>query len=132
MSNTSSNAHIIRTFIDAFNAADLEGMASCLAENLVAAVTQRDGSTTQVEGRDAYMTLIAQLDIGTVQPRLTITQIADVTEDQVLVMIEVKAARKGRRLHNFAAYLMIFRDLKIEKIWMVEALPEESDTFWSA
>lgn len=127
-----SNTRIVRTFVDAFNAADLEAMASCLGERLVAEVTQKDGGTRQVEGRDAYMGLIAKLDIGTVQPKLTITQIADVTDDQVLVMIEVKAVRKGRQLHNFAAYLMTIQDLKIERIWMVEALPEESDTFWSA
>jgi len=132
MSIKTSNTRVVGTFIDAFNAADLETMASCLAETLVAEVTQRDGSTTQVEGRDSYMNLIAQLDIGTVQPKLTITQIADVNDDKVLVMIEVKAVRKERRLHNFAAYLMTIRDLKIARIWMVEALPEESDTFWSA
>ena len=132
MSIKTSNTRVVGTFIDAFNAADLETMASCLAEKLAAEVTQRDGSTTQVEGRDAYMNLIAQLDIGTVQPKLTITQIADVNDDQVLVMIEVKAVRKERQLHNFAAYLKTIRDMKIARIWMVEALPEESDTFWSA
>lgn len=132
MSPQSRNSRVVRTFVDAFNAADLETMASCLAEILVAEVTQRDGSTKQVEGREACMSLIALLDIATVKPRLTITQIADVNENQVLVMIEVKAARKGRQLHNFAAYLMTIRGQQIERIWMVEALPEESDTFWSA
>ncbi|MEM8701298.1 MAG: nuclear transport factor 2 family protein [Pseudomonadota bacterium] len=132
MSQQSSNTRVVRSFIDAFNAADHEGMTSCLADELVAEVTQRDGSTKQIKGRDAYMGLIAQLDIGTVHPSLTITQIADVNEDQVLVMIEVRAVRKGRQLHNFAAYLMTIRKLQIDRIWMVEALPEESDTFWSA
>ncbi|MEL7529087.1 MAG: nuclear transport factor 2 family protein [Pseudomonadota bacterium] len=132
MSIKTSNTRVVRSFVDAFNAADHEGMASCLADALVAEVTQRDGSTKQVKGRDAYMGLIAQLDIGTVHPSLTITQIAEVNEDQVLVMIEVQAARKGRKLHNFAAYLMTICGQQIDRIWMVEALPEESDTFWSA
>lgn len=132
MSVETSNIGVVRTFIDAFNAADHQVMASCLSDDLLADVTQKDGSTKQVKGRDAYMGLIAQLDIGTVHPKLTITQIADVNETQVLVMVEVQAARKGRKLHNFAAYLMTICGQQIGRIWMVEALPEESDTFWSA
>jgi len=132
MSTQPDNAATVRAFVDAFNAADLPAMAACLADGLVAEVTQKDGSTRQVAGGDAYMKLIEQLDIATVQPILTIPQIADVNENQVLVMIEVRAERKGRKLHNFAAYLMTIRERKIERIWMVEALPAESDAFWSA
>ncbi|WP_422041395.1 nuclear transport factor 2 family protein [Roseibium sp.] len=132
MTIKTSNTGVVRSFVDAFNAADHQTMASCLAVELVAEVTQRDGSTKQVKSRDAYMNLIAQLDIGTVRPTLTITQIADVNKDQVLAMFEVRAVRKGRKLHNFAAYLMTIRGQQINRIWMVEALPEESDTFWSA
>ena len=85
-------------------------------------VTQSDGSTKQTNGRETYMALIGKLDIPTVRPTLTITQIADVNAEQVLVMIEVRASRKGRQLHNFAAYLMTLRNQQIARIWMVEGL----------
>ena len=106
-------------------------MANCLAEDLVAEVTQSDGSTRQTQGRETYMALIEKLDIPTVRPTLKITQIADVNAEQVLVMLEVRASRNGRQLHNFAAYLMTLRDHQIGRIWMVEALPAESEFFWS-
>ena len=127
-----SDISVVETFVAAFNSADLPAMANCLAEDLIADVTQSDGSTRQIRGRKAYMDLIEQLDIPTVQPRLIITQIAGVNAEQVMVMIEVRASRKGRKLHNFAAYLITVRDREMLRIWMVEALPAESDEFWSA
>ncbi|MDA7948411.1 MAG: nuclear transport factor 2 family protein [Hyphomicrobiaceae bacterium] len=123
---------IVRRFIEAFDAADLDTIATCLGENVVAEVTQRDASTVQLQGRAAYMANIEALDIPTVRPRVWITQIAKVSEDQVLFMVEGKAARKGRKLHNHAAYLMTIKGGEIQRIWMVEALPEESDTFWKS
>ncbi|MEM9152507.1 MAG: hypothetical protein AAGB19_18905, partial [Cyanobacteria bacterium P01_F01_bin.3] len=65
-----------------------------------------------------------------VRPSIKATQIAPVADDQVLVMLEIKAARKGHTLHNFAAFLMTVVDGSITRIWMVEALPAESDRFW--
>lgn len=132
MATQRTNISVVRFFMDAFNAADLPAMADWLAEDLVAEVTQKDGSTRQTRGRGAYMALIEQLDIPAVRPAVTITQIADVNAGQVLMMIEIRAARKGRRLHNFAAFLMTVADEQIQRIWMVEALPAESDAFWSA
>ena len=132
MATQRTNISVVEAFVGAFNAADLPAMAACLAEDLMAEVTQKDGSTRQAAGRDAYMALIERLNIPVVRPSLAITQIADVNADQVLVMVEVRAARKGRRLHNFSAFLMTVRNGQIERIWMVEALPAESDAFWSA
>lgn len=131
MPSSKSNSSTVTAFVEAFNAADLPAMANCLAEDLVAEVTQSDGSTRQTQGCEPYMALIEKLDIPTVRPTLKITQIADVNAEQVLVMLEVRASRKGRQLHNFAAYLMTLRDHQIGRIWMVEALPAESDNFWS-
>jgi len=121
-----------RRFVEAFDAADLETIASCLGKDLVAGVTQRDGDTTELHGRAAYMASIEALDIVTVRPRVRITQIVRISAGQVLLMIEVKATRKGRSLHNHAAFLMTVSDDEIVRIFMVEALPEESDTFWKA
>jgi ketosteroid isomerase-like protein len=47
-------------------------------------------------------------------------------------MLEVHAARAGRALHNFSGQLLTVRDGAITELWMVDALPAESDAFWSA
>lgn len=121
---------VVRGFVDAFGSTDLAAIGSFLAPDLVAEVTQPDGGTAQLQGRDAYMASIEALDLPSVRPSITATQIAQVTTDQVMVMIEIKAARKGRKLHNFAAFLMRVFGGHIARIWMVEALPAESDAFW--
>ena len=43
-----------------------------------------------------------------------------------------QARRKGRELHNFAAFLMDIAEGKIRQMRMVEALPAYSDEFWKA
>jgi ketosteroid isomerase-like protein len=47
------------------------------------------------------------------------------------VMVEIHAARSGRTLHNHAAHLLFVEDGRVSEWWMVEALPAESDAFWS-
>ena len=123
---------VARRFFDGFNNADLGVIARCLSENLGASVTQRDGSSREVRGRAAYMASVAALDLPTVRPRAWITQLLRVADDQVLVMVEIKAERKGRTLHNHAAFLMTIAGGEIQRMDMVEALPEESDTFWNS
>lgn len=47
-------------------------------------------------------------------------------------MVEFKAERKGRTLHNHAGFLARFDgDVRIDELWMVDALPAYSDEFWS-
>ncbi|MEM1361400.1 MAG: nuclear transport factor 2 family protein [Pseudomonadota bacterium] len=128
---TDTPERIVRRFVDAFNAADLPAINECFAEDLLSDVTQADGSTALVKGRAAYMASIEALDIPSVRPTITVTQLAPITDTQVMVMIEVKAQRKGRSLHNFAAFLMTITHGTISRMWMVEALPAESDSFWN-
>ena len=45
-------------------------------------------------------------------------------------MVEIRAERKQRSLHNFAAFLATVADDRITELWMVEALPAYSDQFW--
>ena len=123
---------VAASFVEAFDVADRDRIAACLAVDLVAEVTQPDGSTAQVDGRDGYMASIDALDIAKVRPSIKATQIAPVSSDQVMVMVEIRAKRKGRTLHNFAAFLMSVNEGRITRIWMVEALPAESDAFWKA
>ncbi len=46
-------------------------------------------------------------------------------------MVEVRANRGGRSLHNFAAHLLRISDGRITELRMVEAKPAESDAFWA-
>lgn len=130
--NLTDPSAVVASFIEAFDAADRDRIAAYLAEDLKAEVTQSDGSTALVNGREGYMASIDALDIATVQPSIKATQIAPISSDQAMVMIEVRAKRKGRTLHNFAAFLMTVKGGQITRIWMVEALPAESDAFWNA
>ena len=39
--------------------------------------------------------------------------------------------RRGRTLHNHAAFLARVRQGRVTELWMVDALPADSDEFWS-
>jgi len=122
----------VRRFIEAVDSADSRAIAGFLAEDLVADITEPDASTREVHGRDAYMASIDAMNLPAVRPSIKATQIARVSDTQALAMIEIRANRKGRTLHNFTGQLMTVKDGLVTRIWMVEALPEESDIFWKA
>ncbi len=127
---TSAAETTVRRFIDAFGTYDLDGMAACLASDGIFYITNATGGVTPVNGRDAFMESIAAMNIGTVKPRIQITQLVSISDDQAMVMVEIKAERKGRPLHNFAAFLIDVADDLIIRLHMVEALPAYSDAFW--
>ncbi len=54
-----------------------------------------------------------------------------VDPDRIMMMVEVRARRGDRSLHNFAAHLLRVKGDRITSIRMVEAKPAESDEFWS-
>ncbi|MDA7949593.1 MAG: nuclear transport factor 2 family protein [Hyphomicrobiaceae bacterium] len=121
---------VVTAFIGAFGKADYGRMGGLLADDVESYVTNAEGGSTLLRGRDAYMAAIASVDYRSVGPRIEITQMLSVKPDQVLVMVEIRAERKGRKLHNFAAFLMDVREGKIRTMRMVEALPAYSDAFW--
>ncbi len=123
-------ADVVRAFVEAFDRADEAAMNDLLAENLTSYITNADGGVNRLDGRDAFMASVNAMDIGSVNPDLTITQIAPVGPGQVMAMVEIKAERKGRTLHNHAAFLMTVRGGRIREMRMVEALPAYSDSFW--
>ena len=64
--------------------------------------------------------------------RVTLTQRPVVVDDSsVLVMVEVRAAKSGRTLHNVAAHLLRVTNDQVTEWWMIEAKPAESDQFWA-
>ncbi len=127
-----SPAALVRRLIEAFDHADRDSIAACLAEDLVAGITQPDASTKEVHGRDAYLAAIDALNLPEVRPSIKIIQLTEISPNQVMAMIEIKAERKGRTLHNFTGQLMTVSNGQVKRMWMVEALPAESDAFWKA
>jgi hypothetical protein len=115
--------------IEAYAAGDRDTMAAALAESLVAYVTNADGGVDEVRGASAYM---ARVPGGDAEYSATVTQTVSVSSSQVLAMVEIRATRKGRELHNHAGFLARFdADGRIDELWMVDALPAYSDEFWS-
>jgi hypothetical protein len=104
---------------------------SFLHADLRAYITNRDGGTDEVRGADGYLARVRTMDLPSASFSLTITQLAAVRDDLVMAMVEVRAARGGRTLHNHATHLFFFRDGRVSEWWMVEALPAESEAFWA-
>ena len=125
-----SAREIVDDFIGTFGRADLDGMRVLLADDFVGHVTTADGGVREVD-RDAYLASVQAMDVGSANLRLTVPNVVEVEPGRVLVMVEVHATRDGRTLHNFSGQLATVRDGRITSLWMVDALPEESDTFWA-
>jgi ketosteroid isomerase-like protein len=120
-----------RSFLEAFSAADFDAMRSLLADDLVAYVTNDSGGMDRVEGRDAYLGRLEAMDLPSASFSVELTQDPVVVGgDEVLIMVEVRAERGGRKLHNFAAHLLRMDGGRISEWRMVDAKPAESDEFW--
>lgn len=118
--------------LSAFNAADVDGMRRWLAEDLVAYVTNREGGTDRVVGREDYLARITAMDLPTARFSLVPTQPPLAVDlDRVLMMVEIRATRDERSLANVAAHLLRVEKGRVVEWWMVEAKPEESDAFWA-
>lgn len=122
---------VVRAFLDAFARADLTALRNLMADDFAALVTTADGGT-RTASADDYVASVEWMDVPTAGLELAVTDVTDLGAGQALVMVEVHAARKGRTLHNFSGQLATVRDGRLVALSMVEALPEESDAFWSA
>jgi len=132
MAEVGEPAAVASRFVEAFSAADLDRMRTMLAEELVAYVTDADGEPERVSGRDAFLGRIEAMDLPSARFRVELTQPPVVVDpDRVLAMVEVRARRGDRSLHNFAAHLLRIADRRITEWRMVDAKPAESAAFWS-
>ena len=123
---------IATSFLQAFSAGDVGAMRALLADDLRALVTRADGEMDTITGREEYLGRIEAMDLPAVQFRVELTQEpVAVDSDRVLVMVEVRAHKDGRTLHNFAAHLLRVSDGRISEWHMVDAKPAESDKFWA-
>jgi ketosteroid isomerase-like protein len=127
-----STGGIADDLLKAFSAADIEAMRSMLAEDLVAFITNAEGGLDRIEGREEYLSRIEAMDLPSARFSVELTQApVPVDSDEVLVMVEVRAQRGGRTLHNFAAHLLRVAGGRVTEWRMVEAKPADSDEFWS-
>jgi len=117
-------------FVDAFQRADLASLEALLADDFVGHVTTADGGTRDVD-RAGYVDSVRAMDVGSAHLRVDVTNTVEIAPGRVLVMVEVHAARAGATLHNFSGQLATVADGRITSLWMVDALPAESDRFWS-
>ena len=130
MRNKNSPKIIVQNFVAAMIAADFLVLKKLLSKNLVSYVTNAQGGLDFVNGSEDYLERLKAMDIPSVDFNMTINQLALINKEQVLVMIEVKAKKKRKKLHNHAAFLITVKRGKIESMWMVEALPAYSEEFW--
>ena len=122
---------VARELIEAFCAADTGRMRSLLADDMRAYITNREGGVDEA-GADEYVRRVAAMDLPGAQFTLAVTQAVAPRPGMVMAMVEVNAARGGRTLRNHAAHCLFIRDGLVAEWWMVEALPAESDAFWSS
>lgn len=129
---TGGPARVARAFLAAFNAGDLAALRACLADDATALVTGPDGEPVEIVGAEAYVAAVTAMNLAAVDYSVTLTQApVPVGEGQVLVMVEVRARRGDRILHNYAAHLLQVRDGRVARLAMVEAKPAESERFWA-
>ncbi len=127
-----SPAAVAEAFLAAFNAGDLAALRACLADDSVALVTGPDGRPVEMRGADAYVAAVVAMNLPAVDYSVTLTQApVPVGDDAVLVMVQVRARRPDRELHNYAAHLLQVAGGRIVRLSMVEAKPAESDRFWA-
>lgn len=126
----SSLENLIAEFITTFTKVDYAKMEKLLTPHLTSYITNAEGGVDKVQGRDAYLQRIRAMNMESVKFNIRMTQLVTIKSDQGLVMVEIKADRNGKSLHNFAAFLINVKDNLIDEMWMVEALPAYSDTFW--
>jgi SnoaL-like domain len=131
VSASKSAESVVRDLIEAFCAADIPRMRSLLADDLRAYITNREGGVDEV-GVEEYLRHVAAMDLPSTQFTLTITQTVTPRPEMIIAMVEVNAARSGRALHNHATHCLFLRDGLVAEWWMVEALPAESEAFWSS
>ena len=122
---------VARELIEAFCAADTGRMRSLFADDLRAYITNREGGVDEV-GAEDYLRRVAAMDLPSARLSLTVTQTVAPRPHMIIAMVEVRAARGGRTLHNHAAHCLFLRDGLVAGWWMVEALPAESEAFWSS
>lgn len=126
----SDPVEVTLAFVRAAQDGDLAAMRSLMADSFQGHVTTADAGVRQAD-REQYLASIEAMDVRSANLRLETPNVLRMDPGRVLVMVEVRAERFGHTLHNFSGQLAQVADGRITELWMVEALPAESDAFWS-
>jgi ketosteroid isomerase-like protein len=108
-----SAREVVLGFMQTFERGDLRVLRESLADDFTGHITTADGGVRDVD-RDGYVESVRAMDVPTAHLRLDIPNVVEIEPGRVLVMVEVHAQVDG----------------KLSEIWMVDALPAESDDFW--
>ena len=122
---------LARRFIGAYAAGNRDAAGACLADDVVAWITNADAGVDEVRGRDAYMARVPDPDALDADLDVRLTQVLRVDSERVMFAVGITARRADRELHNFAAFLARVAGGRIAELSMVEARPAYSDEFWS-
>jgi ketosteroid isomerase-like protein len=117
-------------FVRAFESGDMAELGELMADAFVAHVTTSDAGVRVVD-RAGYLESVRAMDVASANLELEIPNIVEIDAERVLAMVVVRARRGGKTLHNFSGQLVTVVDGRLTELWMVEALPAESDEFWS-
>ena len=132
MASESPTAFVLR-FVRAMNESDMATVRACFDPDVRAFVTNAAGGTDLVEGSEALGLRFPDFAAMADSFHATVTQVHEIDDRTVLFMVEIRAERLGRSLHNFAGILILLSTGgEMTEYRMVEALPAESDRFWSA
>ncbi|MET0780424.1 MAG: nuclear transport factor 2 family protein [Microbacterium sp.] len=124
---------VVDRFLEAFNRGDFDGIRDVLDDSLVAFVTTEDGDHVVMHGAEAYVDSLREM-LTSAPTRYSVVftqQPVPVDDDRMLVMLEIRASRGGRILHNYSAQLFRFAGQRISEITMTDAKPRESARFWA-
>lgn len=121
---------LVKTFIKSLNEVDFKQLESLMHKDIVAHVTIADGGTKKLASSKDYINALKAMRLKEVNFRLDVTQLVEIEEDKVMIMVEVQAEKPTKKLHNFAAHLLQLKNGKIIEMWMVEVLPKYSEEFW--
>ncbi len=119
-------------FVDALNSSRMPEIHDSIAPDVRAYITNAAGGVDVVEGKEAFLTRFPDFASMAESFTATVTQIAEISDDDVMFMVRIDASGNGKELHNFAAILLRLRDGMMAEYRMVEALPAYSEEFWAA
>jgi hypothetical protein len=122
----------VHRFVAAMEASDMAAISASFDPRARAYITNAKGGTDLVEGAEALALRFPDFAGMADSFEAQVTQVHEIDDSTVLFMVEVRAERKGRLLHNFAGiYVCLSPEGRMTEYRMVEALPAESDAFWS-
>lgn len=126
------NVDFIRRGFDSFNAADAEGLAAIMDENMVQHMTGHNPVFSgDYQGRDNVLAMygrIGEASGGTFQ---AVPEGIWANDDRAVVTYRARAEREGKTLDMLNGIVFEIRDGMITAITDIPADAGEQDAFWS-